>query len=47
MIAFYEYLADGEPKGRALRLAQLKVLEDERYDHPYFWSPFLMIGNWQ
>jgi CHAT domain-containing protein len=30
----------------ALRRAQLKLLEDPRYDHPGFWSPFLLINNW-
>jgi CHAT domain-containing protein len=24
----------------------LKLLEDRRYQHPIYWSPFLLIGNW-
>ncbi|MBP6505644.1 MAG: CHAT domain-containing protein, partial [Rhodoferax sp.] len=30
----------------ALRQAQLTLLSDRRYRHPYYWSPFLLIGNW-
>jgi CHAT domain-containing protein len=30
----------------ALQHAQLKLLEDSRYDHPGYWSPFLLINNW-
>ena len=33
-------------KARALQRAQLKVLESWQYDDPYFWSAFLLIGNW-
>ena len=30
----------------ALQRAQVKLLSDPRYQHPGFWSPFLMINNW-
>ena len=44
---FYEQLAkSGESKAQALRQAQLELLADRRYRHPYYWSPFLLIGNW-
>lgn len=33
-------------KAKALQQAQLEVLEDVRYRHPAYWSPFLLIGNW-
>jgi CHAT domain-containing protein len=33
-------------KAKALRLAQLKLLTDQRYEHPCYWAPFLIIGNW-
>ena len=33
-------------KAEALREAQLAVLADARYRHPYYWAPFLLIGNW-
>lgn len=44
---FYEYLKQpGLSKARALQQAQLKLLEDPRYHHASYWSPFLLIGNW-
>ncbi len=41
---FYKHLlADGNPAA-ALRAAQLEFIKDNQ--HPYFWSPFVLIGNW-
>ncbi len=33
-------------KAKALKAAQLKLLNDRRYRHPCYWSPYLIIGNW-
>jgi CHAT domain-containing protein len=33
-------------KAKALQIAQLKLLADERYAHPCYWAPYLIIGNW-
>jgi CHAT domain-containing protein len=33
-------------RGVALQRAQVKLLSDPRYEHPGFWSPFLLINNW-
>jgi CHAT domain-containing protein len=33
-------------KAQALQAAQIKLLNDRRYRHPCYWSPYLMIGNW-
>jgi CHAT domain-containing protein len=30
----------------ALQRAQVKLLDNPRYDHPGFWAPFLLINNW-
>jgi CHAT domain-containing protein/Tfp pilus assembly protein PilF len=30
----------------ALQRAQLKLLNDRQYQHPRYWSPFLLINNW-
>ena len=47
---FYNNLAaDAQiSKARALRQAQLELLaeEDSQYRHPYYWAPFVLIGNW-
>ncbi|NEZ61111.1 CHAT domain-containing protein [Leptolyngbyaceae cyanobacterium CCMR0081] len=33
-------------KAEILQRAQLKLLNNEDYQHPYFWAPFVLIGNW-
>jgi CHAT domain-containing protein len=33
-------------KAQALRRAQLKLLHNSRYRHPYYWAPFVLVGNW-
>jgi CHAT domain-containing protein len=45
MAAFYSGLAQGLPKAEALRRARLTLREDPRYAHPYYWSPFVLIGR--
>jgi CHAT domain-containing protein len=44
MIAFYEELARTKSPAAALRNAQLKLLEQR--PHPFFWSPFVVVGRW-
>ena len=34
-------------KAGALQRAQLALLKDRRYAHPFYWSPFILIGNWR
>ena len=43
MQSFYQKLAAGVPKRTALRSAQLEALE--RYGHPYYWAPFILMGK--
>lgn len=44
---FYRQLQDPTvSRAGALQRAQMKILTDPRYEHPGFWSPFLMINNW-
>jgi CHAT domain-containing protein len=33
-------------RATALRRAQMGILSNPRYEHPGFWSPFLMINSW-
>jgi CHAT domain-containing protein len=45
---FYRELKNGKQKDEALRLAQLKFLNetgDPLYHHPYFWSGLVVMGN--
>jgi CHAT domain-containing protein len=45
--AFYEELREASTsRATALQHAQLKILGDPRYQHPGFWSAFLLINNW-
>jgi len=43
MADFYQSLGDGDSQAAALREAKLKMVE--RRLHPYFWSPFILIGQ--
>ena len=44
---FYRELGDPSgTKAKALRQAQLDLLADPRYEHPFFWSAFILINNW-
>ncbi len=44
---FYTQLKNTKlSKAQALRNAQLTLINDKRYQHPSYWAPFLMIGNW-
>ena len=44
---FYRQLQNPDlSKARALQQAQVRLLADQRYQHPGYWSPFLLIGNW-
>ena len=47
MDVFYAQLVEkSDSKARSLREAQLKLINDKRYQHPSHWAPFLLIGNW-
>ena len=44
---FYKQLVNGQTsKAKALQKAQLSLIETENYKDPYFWAPFILIGNW-
>jgi CHAT domain-containing protein len=40
---FYGYLAGGKTKGVSLREAMLRLRQEQ--PHPYYWAPFLLMGN--
>jgi CHAT domain-containing protein len=45
--AFYKLLKDpAVTKAEALRQAQLILMRQEEFQHPFFWSPFILVGNW-
>ena len=44
---FYRQLRNPKlSKAQALQIAQQKLLEDRVYEHPAYWSPFLLLNNW-
>jgi CHAT domain-containing protein len=47
MAGFYKQLAAGQPKGEALRRAQLAVMHNPEFAHPYYWSAFVLMGDWR
>jgi CHAT domain-containing protein/tetratricopeptide (TPR) repeat protein len=48
MLAFYTELQQGKSKNQSLQSAQRSLLKDpklQRFSHPYYWAPFILIGN--
>jgi CHAT domain-containing protein len=47
VIEFYRQLRDAAvSRAVALQRAQLHLLQDPRYQHPFFWAPFLLLNSW-
>jgi CHAT domain-containing protein len=44
MSSFYTRLRAGDRPAAALRYAQCEILRDN--PHPFFWSPFVLLGRW-
>lgn len=42
---FYQRLKTGMPKQEALRGAKLEYLAAKHKTHPYFWAPFVLLGD--
>jgi CHAT domain-containing protein/tetratricopeptide (TPR) repeat protein len=48
MYDFYNYLLNNKGKitySECLYKAKLKMIQTRSYSHPFFWSPFILIGN--
>ncbi len=44
---FYRQLATNKlSKAEALRQAQLALLKNRWFRHPFYWSPYILLGNW-
>jgi CHAT domain-containing protein len=47
MVEFYRQLTQSQvSKAQALRQAQLTLLRQPNYQHPFYWAPFVLVGNW-
>ncbi len=47
MKSFYANLKTGRAKGEALRGASLSLMKDGKHAHPFYWAPFVLIGDWR
>jgi len=47
MARFYREIKIGKSKAEAMRLAETSLLKSRGTAHPYFWAPFVLIGNWK
>jgi CHAT domain-containing protein/Tfp pilus assembly protein PilF len=57
MTTFYSLLKDSQEKSvepiskaTALQLAQIKIMENKehpKWKHPYYWAPFILVGDWK
>jgi CHAT domain-containing protein/Tfp pilus assembly protein PilF len=47
MADFYVRLKAGEGKGTALAAAAGQLRSGAKYRHPYYWAPFILIGDWR
>ncbi len=48
MLAFYTALQQGQSKNQSLQAAQRTLLNNPKlrqFSHPYYWAPFILIGN--
>ena len=47
MSDFYRELSEKHlPKAEAVRQAQLTLLHNRWYRHPFYWAPYVLLGNW-
>ena len=44
MVDFYREMKAGSSLSTSLRTAQLRMLKE--MPHPFFWSPFVLVGHW-
>ncbi|MBX3170313.1 MAG: CHAT domain-containing protein [Candidatus Eremiobacteraeota bacterium] len=47
MSAFYPKLARGLSLSKALQQAQLEVLAQRQFQHPFYWAAFSLYGDWR
>ncbi len=48
MVEFYRHLVENPSlsKSQALRQAQLTLVKHPNYNHPSYWAPYVLLGNW-
>ena len=41
---FFKHLKEGQSKLEAMKLAR-KEIREAGYEHPFFWAPFILVGE--
>jgi CHAT domain-containing protein/Tfp pilus assembly protein PilF len=47
MLEFYKLLKEGKDKATSLQKAQEIIMDKKEYSHPYYWAPFILVGDWE
>lgn len=47
MVEFYRELKGGKSLARSLQTAEKALLKDPARRHPFYWAPFVLIGDWR
>ncbi|MBC8427058.1 MAG: CHAT domain-containing protein [Deltaproteobacteria bacterium] len=47
MVNFYKNYLSGMSKPEALREAQMSMMNKKKWSHPYYWSAFVLFGDWE
>jgi CHAT domain-containing protein len=45
MISFYRHLDQDADKAESLRQAKLEMIRQGRFSHPFYWAPFILLGE--
>ena len=46
-VEFYRNLKQGKSRSEALREAKLKLINNKKTSHPFFWGGFVLMGDWR
>ena len=47
MVSFYKNYLGGMSKPESLRKAQVTMQKSKKWSHPYYWSAFVLFGDWE
>jgi len=47
MIRFYQNMKAGKTPSESLNDAQRWAKSNPDYARPFFWAPFVLVGNWE